>query len=332
MTSTPDPFVEHSLRTSLFFPQTRLFVAGNPKAAGTSLRWWLLEAHGVDVAAATAESLWGESAPFQAVWDGAVDLRFTWDRLSVAEREDALTATDVVTVQPVRHPVTRAFSAWAGKYLTAEPYYAERLPPGFPDLPERVASEAQIRELFTGFVTALAAHVADSGSWSGVDVHFWPQGRLLARPVAGQSLVLRQEELAEGLRRIEDQLRQHGVEVEPMPRVNENVVSYRPDLVDPSAVEQLAGIYSDDFAVWDYPADAPTAGSRPVDLDWLNDVRGRNRRYGVVHRAATSERRRAERAEQELADARRREAELTSSHSWRVTRPLRWASEHARRR
>ncbi len=332
MPPPPDPFVEHSLRTSLFFPQSRLFVAGNPKAAGTSLRWWLLEAHGVDVAAATQESLWGESAPFQAVWDGAVDLRFTWDRLSDVEREDALTATDVVTVQPVRHPVTRAFSAWAGKYLTAEPYYVERLPSGFAALPDSVESEEQIRDLFTDFVTALAGHVVGGDSWSDIDVHFWPQARLLARPAAGQTLVLRQEQLAAGLRLVEAQLREHGVDVEPMPHVNENVVSYRADLVDPAAVELLASLYSDDFEAWDYPTTAPQKHGRPVDLDWLNDVRGRNRRYGVVHRAATAERHRAERAEHELAAARRRETELTASHSWRVTRPLRWASERARRR
>ena len=33
-----DRFVGHSLRTSMFFPQSKLFVAGNPKAAGTSIR------------------------------------------------------------------------------------------------------------------------------------------------------------------------------------------------------------------------------------------------------------------------------------------------------
>jgi hypothetical protein len=35
----------------MFFPSTRLFVAGNSKAAGTTLRWSLLAAHGVDVRA-----------------------------------------------------------------------------------------------------------------------------------------------------------------------------------------------------------------------------------------------------------------------------------------
>ena len=81
MTSPSDPFIEHSLRTSMFCPESRLFVAGNPKAAGTSLRWWLLEAHGVDVTERTARSLWGESAPFQTVWDGRIDLDFTWKDL-----------------------------------------------------------------------------------------------------------------------------------------------------------------------------------------------------------------------------------------------------------
>jgi hypothetical protein len=327
-----DPFTEHSLRTSLFFPSSRLFVAGNPKAAGTSLRWWLLEAHGVDVASRTADSLWGESAPFQAVWDGAADLPFTWEQLTEAERRDALTATDVLTVRPVRHPVTRTFSAWAGKYLTAEPYYSERLPVGFSAIPDRVRSEDEISRLFTGFTTDLAEHVSAAGSWDGIDVHLWPQHRLLARPAAGSTLLLRQEELAAGLARIEDHLRSHDIAVEPMPHVNENVVSYRADLVDPAAVELIGSLYADDFAAWDYAVEAPRTGRRSVDLDWLNDVRGRNRRFGVVHRAAVSERARADRAERELAAERRRVDELESSRSWQVTRPLRWAADRAHRR
>ena len=110
-----DNFAKHSLSTSMFFPQSRLMIAGNPKVAGTSLRWWLLPLHGVDVESLTRNSLWGESAPFQTVWDGGIDLTFTWNYLSAESRNDALFATDVLTVQPVRHPVARAFSAWSGK-------------------------------------------------------------------------------------------------------------------------------------------------------------------------------------------------------------------------
>jgi hypothetical protein len=245
---------------------------------------------------------------------------------------DALTSPDVLSVQPVRHPVSRAFSAWAGKYLTGEPYYEERLPAGFAPLPDRVESEEQVRRLFAGFVSALAEHVSKTGSWSDLDVHFWPQHRLLARPVTGRPLVLRQEALAEGLQVVEAQLREHGVSVAPMPHVNENVVSYRDDLVDGATAELLGSIYEADFLTWDYEVGAPRSGRREVDLDWLNDVRGRNRRYGVVHRALGSERRRADRAERDLAEARRRGAELVASHSWRVTRPLRWASAQVRRR
>ena len=43
--------------------------------------------------------------------DVRVDLRYAWNNLDEQERRDALESTDVLTVQPVRHPVTRAFSA-----------------------------------------------------------------------------------------------------------------------------------------------------------------------------------------------------------------------------
>ncbi len=85
-----DDFAKHSLATSMFFPQSRLMIAGNPKVAGTSLRWWLLPLHGVDVESLTRNSLWGESAPFQTIWDGGIDLTFTWNYLSAESRNDAL--------------------------------------------------------------------------------------------------------------------------------------------------------------------------------------------------------------------------------------------------
>jgi hypothetical protein len=311
----------------MYFPPSRLFVAGNPKAAGTSLRWWLLQTHGVDVAALTAASLWGESAPHQTVWDGAVDLRYTWDRLTPDEQEQALGSPEVLTVQPVRHPVTRTFSAWAGKYLTLEPYYAERLPEGFPQPPDVVGSTDHVTELFSAFVQSLVAHVTTHPDWEGIDVHFWPQHRLLARVPAGPTLLLRQEAVADGLRVVEEWLRTNGLEPVPMERANENVVPYQPMFVAAEALRALCRLYTEDFAAWDYPNEAPVAREQQVDLDWLNDVRGRNRRYGVVHRAAVDGRRRVAELEAELAAARQRERDLLASHSWRVTRPLRWASE-----
>src|SRR5215207_10125218 len=93
-----DPFVQHSLHTSMFFPDSRLMVAGNPKAAGTALRWWLLGAHGIDVTTATKHAWWGESAPFQTVWDEGDHLRYIWPQLSGEGRRDAREAPDVLTV------------------------------------------------------------------------------------------------------------------------------------------------------------------------------------------------------------------------------------------
>lgn len=335
MGATPadgDRFVAHSVRTSMFFPASRLFVAGNPKSAGTTLRWWLLRAHGVDVDAVTGESLWGESAPAQVVWDDTLDLRFTWERLSDSDRQDALGSPDVLTVHPVRHPVTRAFSSWAGKYLTGEPGYEDRLPPELPRLPPTIAAPEAIGVEFGRFVAALARHVEHHPDWDGIDVHFWPQQHLLARPAPGPVLVLRQEAMAEGLAAITSHLRAHGIEPGQAARLNETVVGYRPELVDDATADLLRGLYDDDFAAWDYPRQLPTSTAAEPDLPWLNDVRGRNRRYGVLHRAALDGRQRTDVLEAELAVARRREQELLASTSWRVTRPLRWASERARRR
>ena len=231
MTDDLDQFQHHSLITSMFFPESRLMVAGNPKAAGTSLRWWLLPLHGVDVAVLTRESLWQESLPYQTVWDTRVDLRYAWNNLDEAQRQDALTSTDVLTVKPVRHPITRAFSAWSGKYLNAEPYYAERLPDSVPAPPlVEIESPQHIADLYEAFIVALAAHVREH-TWRGLDVHFWPQHLLLGRQPAGESLVLHQESITEGLVTVQQHLASYGITAGQAPRINETIVSYRPHLV-----------------------------------------------------------------------------------------------------
>lgn len=331
MTDDLDPFQYHSLRTSMFFPQSRLMVAGNPKAAGTSLRWWLLPLHGVDVEALTRRSLWSESAPFQTVWDVRVDLSYAWNDLDDDQRRDALESTDVLTVHPVRHPVTRAFSAWSGKYLNAEPYYSDRLPPSVPRADGDIESPEHVAELFEAFIRAVAAHV-DGNRWKGFDVHFWPQHLLLGRRPAGQVLTLRQESLSEGLAAVQAHLTSHGITAGPAPRINETIVGYHPDLVTGAAMEALLALYSEDFPAWDYLPETPSASARAIDLAWLNDVRGRNGRYQVVHEAAM----RGETRERELlADVGRahtREQELLASTSWRITRPVRAISEVVRRR
>lgn len=330
MSDALDPFQRHSLRTSMFFPASRLMVAGNPKAAGTSLRWWLLPLHGIDVESRTERSLWGESAPFQTVWDVRVDLRFAWNDLADGERADALESTDVLTVQPVRHPVTRAFSAWSGKYLNAEPYYSDRLPAEFPSQAGDVGSRDEVAERFAAFVHALSVHV-DQHGWLDLDVHFWPQHLLLGRRPVGEVLVLRQESLAQGLGAVRQHLETHGVTAGEAPRINETIVGYQPDLVTGQALQALAQLYAEDFTAWDYLPEAPAARARDLDLDWLNDVRGRNRRYQVIHEAAMRGQARERELLDDLTRARSREHELLASTSWRLTRPVRAASDALRR-
>ncbi|HEX5017530.1 MAG TPA: sulfotransferase family 2 domain-containing protein [Actinomycetes bacterium] len=326
MSDPLDRFQHHSLITSMFFPQTRLVVAGNPKAAGTSLRWWLLPLHGVDVEQATRRSLWQESAPYQTVWDTRVNLRYAWNNLPEDERRDAVESEDVLTVQPVRNPITRAFSAWSGKYLNAEPYYSERLPASIPVPDEDVESPHHITELFEAFITALAKHVQEH-TWAGSDVHFWPQHLMLGRQPAGSVLVLRQESMGEGIAAIQHHLATHGITAGPAPRINETIVAYQPTLVTDTALDALLSLYGEDFTTWNYLPERPEASARDVDLGWLNDVRGRNRRYQVIHEAAMSGEQREKELIAEVARAQTRERELLSSTSWKLTRPVRAISQ-----
>ena len=326
----PDRFVEHSLRTSMFFPATRLMVAGNPKAAGTTLRWWLLRAHGVDVDDRTRESWWGESAPYQTVWDSHMALDFVWPQLTADDHRDALESDDVLTVVPVRHPVTRSFSAWSGKWLIGEAYYEENLPAEFPPLPDAFSGPEEVADCFRHFMVALGQVVDDRG-FEAVDVHLWPQSRLLAREVRGQRLEMRQEDMSAGFAAVTEHLESHGVDPGSPPRINETVVPYLADLVDDEALATIVRLYGDDFSTYRYSQERPASSSRPLSVDWLNDVRGRNRRYGVIHRALMRESHEHHRLEREVEQSRRREAELVDSTSWKVTGPLRWVSDRNKR-
>jgi len=314
----------------MFFPDSRLMIAGNPKAAGTTLRWWLLEAHGIDVSAATRHSWWGESAPFQTVWDEGVQLRYIWPQLTEEERRNALEAPDVLTVLPIRNPITRLFSAWSGKYLANESYYEERLPDDFARLPPIIDSEDDITECFEAFVRSLAS-VVDVGGWESIDVHLWPQHLLLSRKPEGQTLELRQEAMADGLDAIGRHLASHGVGAGTAPRINETIIPYQQRLVGTSALASIVDMYAADFDRWSYERALPAGSSRDIDLDWLNDVRGRNSRYGVLHRALMHQSRERERLRKALDTANRRESELIESTSWKVTGPLRWVSDRARK-
>jgi hypothetical protein len=326
----PDRYVEHSLRTSMFFQSTRLMVAGNPKAAGTTLRWWLLRAHGVDVDERTRTSWWGESAPYQTVWDDHMRLDFVWTQLPEEVQRDALESEDVLTVVPVRNPVTRAFSAWSGKWLIGEAYYEHNLPGEFPPLPDSFSSSEEIADCFRRFMVALGQVVDDRG-FESVDVHLWPQAKLLARVISGRRLELRQEDMSSGFASITEHLETHGVEPGAVPRINETVVPYIADLVDDEALGTIVRLYGDDFVTYGYAEERPTSSSRPLNIDWLNDVRGRNRRYGVIHRALMHESHEHHQLEREIAQSRRREAELTGSTSWKVTGPLRWVSDRSKK-
>ena len=264
------------------------------------------------------------------VTDEDVHLRYIWPQLSEEERRDALEAPDVLTVLPIRNPITRLFSAWSGKYLVNEPYYEERLPDEFPSLPLTIESEGVITEYFEAFVKALAS-VVDQHGWSSVDVHLWPQHLLLAREPAGPTLELRQEAMKEGLDAIASHLTSHGVEVGLTPRTNETIVAYQQHLVSDSVTPTIIDLYEADFDRWSYERTLPAGSRREIDLEWLNDVRGRNARYGVLHRALMYESGERKRLRRELDTANRRESELIGSTSWKVTGPLRWVSDRARR-
>jgi hypothetical protein len=336
MIKAVDRFQERSIVTSLFFPRSRLFIAGNRKAAGTSLRWWLLPLHGVDVEALTKDVVGRELVSTEAVWAGLRSFRYIWKALSDQERQDALESADVLRIAPIRHPVPKVFSAWSQKYLQLEPGFPENLPEGFPAPAARIDSREQIRDEFTAFARALGR---TDRSWKGIDGHLYPQHLVLGAFLPDLATFVRTEEMANGVELIQKHLAQHGVEAGPMPRFNEAVVPYQDDLVSGEALDVITAMYAKDFTTFDYEPSTPVSKHKDVSLDWLNDVRDRNRHWGLARDELTRLRKRSgggrnrpapSSADAEVRRLRRRVDELErenaairGSTSWKVTAPLR---------
>jgi hypothetical protein len=137
--------------------------------------------------------------------------------------------------------------------------------------------------------------------------------------------------MSQGLDEISSYLRSQGIDPGPAPRINETVVPYRQELVNDAALREIIALYDADFDPWQYDRDRPASSSRAFDLAWLNDVRGRNARYGVIHQALMDQGREREQLQRELAAARKREGELMDSTSWKVTGPLRWVGDRSKR-
>jgi len=137
--------------------------------------------------------------------------------------------------------------------------------------------------------------------------------------------------MGSGMARIMLQLKEHGIDAQPMPRLNENVLPYKHQFVSERAHESIAALYAADFERFGYSTELPKGSSQEPDLPWLNDLRGRNRRYQVIHEVATRNRDRVIELNRELVDARRRERELLDSRSWKLTRPLRAVSGRIKR-
>lgn len=137
--------------------------------------------------------------------------------------------------------------------------------------------------------------------------------------------------MAEGLRTIGEYLRQRGLDAGEAPRINETVIPYRTELVTDRTFDLVVSMYSDDFEHWQYERDRPRSSSRLINIDWLNDVRGRNARYGVLHQALIHQRDENARLETEIGHLKDRENDLLESTSWKVTGPLRWVGDKSKR-
>lgn len=304
----------------------KLFYVATPKVACTSLKWWFAEIAGVssDLILTTDSN---ESDPELVIHDALGKASSGITGLSPSELEIPIISKDYFRFAVVRNPYKRIFSAWQSKILLQEPLQAEPfLNCDFYRRP--IKCVADIASLFEEFLEHIATFPEE---W--LDAHWKPQANLLRPDIISYSLISRIEE-PEILERA---LREH-VKFEiasPFAAHHKNVslIPYSRKFVTDRSAEIIQKLYAQDFIAFGYDIDPPESKNE-ISLDLLKAsihgitlVRGRNKQIGSIRRSLNEQIRLlgdiiATRDNQIMSLG----SELTavySSHSWRVTRPLR---------
>jgi hypothetical protein len=266
----------------------RLLFVATPKAACTTLLWWLARLEGYDEALrAVRDSL--ESDPELVIHDSFKKVAPHVNGLLPEALAEALVSDTWFRFAVVRNPFPRIFSAWQSKLLLREPLQSgPYIECEFFNVPVRSGKDVALA--FEGFLEYLAAHEAPTFR----DPHWTPQVHLLRPDLVSY----------DQLAHIEDpiSLRQalagrvgHHVGDPFAGRTNESLIPYLPALFTERTMTLVRSLYADDFEVFGYSL-APPPGSSSfsdaqmdVALKAVGLIRARHRRLAET-RALLSER------------------------------------------
>jgi sulfotransferase famil protein len=314
----------HTTATFVMPRWKAVYVSVN-KAACTSLKWLVADLQG------ESRERFHRSLSREVSRTMTIHRRSLWQHTPMAKR---LPDDELAAISPdngwfifavVRHPSARIFSAWQSKLLLREPWWEPQFgdQPWFPRLPE---SSEELVEDFRGFVTAMAA---EPDQRIMRNRHFAPQGEMLALGRMPYTKVYETREIPQLLADFETHLRAQGWDGPKLAleRANETPLKPIAALFPAETVEQIAALYTADFATLPYDDPRPggiDAAERYTDaqIAEIHRLVERAERISDLALRARAFKRRAERAAAAGAPAPQPAPSPVRRFAWRAKRRL----------
>lgn len=245
-------------------PRWKVVYVAVPKAACTSLKWFVADLQGED-----RERFYGVLTR-EVGRELTIHRRLRWQHTPTLHD---LPSDELAAISPdrgwfvfavTRHPSARLWSAWESKLLLREPKWVERFAdePWFPRLPE---TTADVVEDFTRFVRAIAA---DPDQLVMRDRHFLPQSRLLTPERTPYTRVYETREIPTLLEDLREHLRANGWEGSlTLPPSNASPLRPLAAMFTPEVTAAIGRVYAEDFERLGYDRVRPDSLEKRDEYD-----------------------------------------------------------------
>lgn len=309
----------------------KLLYVATPKVACTSLKWWFADLEGCAQAIRQSGGS-AESDPELAIHDTFHKVAPNVTGLTPSALLEPLTSAAYFRFAIVRNPYKRIFSAWQSKLLLREPLQTTPyLQSDFFNQP--IKSIVDLSEAFEGFLEHLAINEAPD-YW---DVHWTPQATLLRPDLVNYSKVVQIENADVLSAALAEWLGPQFIDPFATRSANESLIPYLPELITARSAELIRLLYAEDFAKFGYSTQLPSA-KESFSTDQFNlaikaieILRGRHQRLGELSVQINAHKQAMVQKNRTIAEQDAVIGAIYSSHSWRLTRPLRYSAKYLRK-
>lgn len=302
----------------------KLFYVATPKVACTSLKWWFADLEGYAQILRENKTS-AETDPDLIIHDSFHRVAPNVTALTPEALSEAITSDAYFRFAIVRNPYKRIFSAWQSKLLLREPLQvAPYLNCSF--FNQAIEEASDIAMAFEGFLEHLAANEAPD-YW---DVHWTPQATLLRPDLIRYSKLVKIENAKELSTALSEWLGPQFVDPFATRSANESLIPYLPELVTARSAELIRTLYAEDFEKFGYSEQPPEAKETfsaeqfTLALKAIKIIRGRHQRLCEMSMQIPILNQAVAERDREIAERDATINAIYTSHSWRLTRPLRY--------